>query len=236
MTDPFAALPKGHYGAIYADPPWSWKSWDGNEGDRGAGRYYGTLDRQAIRALPVAELAAPDCVLFCWITWPTLDQALDVIGAWGFEYKTCAFAWVKADNRQPDLLSDSLPPFVGLGYWTRANSEVCLLATRGAPKRLNADVRQGIIEPRRQHSRKPDCVPGRIERLVAGPYLELFARTQRPGWDCWGNETTKFAPRPFDEEQDSVGSYNDAVRVIGERVKAGAEIPPFFLPSGERKP
>jgi N6-adenosine-specific RNA methylase IME4 len=82
-----------------------------------------------------------------------------------------------------------------MGYWTRANSEVCLLATRGHPKRLNADVRQGIIEPRREHSRKPDCVPGRIERLVAGPYLELFARTRREGWDSWGNQTDKFAPR-----------------------------------------
>jgi N6-adenosine-specific RNA methylase IME4 len=81
---------------------------------------------------------------------------------------------------------------MGLGYWTRANSEVCLLATRGKPKRLNADVRQAIVEPRRQHSRKPDCVPGRIERLVAGPYLELFARTKRPGWTVWGNQTDKF--------------------------------------------
>ena len=82
---------------------------------------------------------------------------------------------------------------IGCGYWTRANSEVCLLATRGKPKRLNADVRQAIIEPRRQHSRKPDCVHGRIERLVEGPYLELFARAPRPGWTVWGNETDKFA-------------------------------------------
>jgi N6-adenosine-specific RNA methylase IME4 len=81
---------------------------------------------------------------------------------------------------------------MGLGYWTRANTEPCLLATRGKPKRLNADVRQGIIEPRREHSRKPDCVHDRIERLVAGPYLELFARARRPGWDAWGNEVGKF--------------------------------------------
>jgi N6-adenosine-specific RNA methylase IME4 len=79
-----------------------------------------------------------------------------------------------------------------MGYWTRANSEPCLLATRGKPKRVNADVRQGIVEPRREHSRKPDCVPGRIERLVDGPYLELFARTQRQGWTVWGNQTDKF--------------------------------------------
>jgi N6-adenosine-specific RNA methylase IME4 len=72
---------------------------------------------------------------------------------------------------------------------------VCLLATRGSPKRLNADVRQGIIEPRREHSRKPDCIHERIERLVAGPYVELFARQRRPGWDCWGNEVDKFNER-----------------------------------------
>ena len=82
---------------------------------------------------------------------------------------------------------------MGMGYWTRANTEPCLLATRGKPKRLNADVRQAIITPRRQHSRKPDGVYGRIERLVAGPYLELFARTRRFGWDAWGNEVDKFA-------------------------------------------
>ena len=79
-----------------------------------------------------------------------------------------------------------------LGYWTRANSEVCLLATRGKPKRVNADVRQAIIAPSREHSRKPDGIHERIERLVAGPYLELFARQQRPGWTAWGNETEKF--------------------------------------------
>jgi len=81
---------------------------------------------------------------------------------------------------------------MGLGYWTRANSEVCLLATRGKPKRKHADVRQAILEPRREHSRKPDCVYDRIERLVDGPYLELFARQTRPGWDSWGLEVNKF--------------------------------------------
>ena len=81
---------------------------------------------------------------------------------------------------------------MGLGYWTRANSEVCLLATRGNPKRLDKGIRQGILEPIREHSRKPDCVHKRIERLVAGPYLELFARQSRPGWSSWGNEATKF--------------------------------------------
>ena len=99
---------------------------------------------------------------------------------------------------------------MGLGYWTRANSEVCLLATRGKARRRNNGIRQGIIEPIRQHSRKPDCVHERIERLVSGPYLELFARQQRPGWTCWGNEVGKFAapqtPAPPQSEWDSMWS------------------------------
>jgi N6-adenosine-specific RNA methylase IME4 len=147
----------------------------------------------AIAALPVADLAADDCVLFLWITWPTMAQALYVIDTWGFLYKTCAFAWMKADVATINMFSGPVDADMKLGYWTRANSEVCLLATRGNPKRLDAGVRQGIIEPARQHSRKPDCVHQRIERLVAGPYLELFARQRRPGWTSWGNQLDRFA-------------------------------------------
>jgi N6-adenosine-specific RNA methylase IME4 len=99
---------------------------------------------------------------------------------------------MKASNKQLELFREDVDAQVGLGYWTRANSEVCLLATRGAPKRLNADVRQGIVEPRREHSRKPTVVYERIERLVAGPYVELFARSRRAGWSSWGNELDKF--------------------------------------------
>jgi N6-adenosine-specific RNA methylase IME4 len=140
--------------------------------------------------LPVTDLPAPDCVLFMWSCWPMLHDAFRLIEAWGFTYKTCAFSWMKADPYR--LFADDATPFAGLGYWTRANTEPCLLATRGKPKRLNADVRQGIIAPRREHSRKPEGIHFRIERLVAGPYVELFARETRPGWDCWGNEVGKF--------------------------------------------
>jgi N6-adenosine-specific RNA methylase IME4 len=120
-----------------------------------------------------------------------LQHALAVIRAWGFEYKTCAFAWTKAT---PDTIRGGFFGLeMGTGYWTRANTEVCLLATRGRPKRLHRDVRQVIIEPRREHSRKPDGVYQRIERLVPGPYLELFARSSpRTGWTFWGDEVGKF--------------------------------------------
>jgi N6-adenosine-specific RNA methylase IME4 len=89
------------------------------------------------------------------------------------------------------MFRDDADVQIGCGYWTRSNTEPCLLATRGAPKRLNADVRMAIIAPRREHSRKPDEVHDRIERLVAGPYLELFARRPRPGWTVWGNEVPR---------------------------------------------
>ena len=119
-----------------------------------------------------------------------MPQAVEVIHAWGFEYKTCAFCWNKG-NSLP-LFPDDFQPKMGLGYWTRANSEVCLLATRGNPKRKHADVRQVIQAQLREHSRKPDEQYDRIERLVDGPYLEMFARQTRAGWDAIGDEVGKY--------------------------------------------
>jgi N6-adenosine-specific RNA methylase IME4 len=190
---PFDDLPRNHFGAILADPPWRFEPYSRDTRmNRAADNHYQTQTTDNLASLPVGELATADSILFLWICWPNLKDGLEVIDAWGFTYKTCAFAWMKADNRQPDFFQDELPAQVGMGYWTRANSEPCLLATRGKPKRLHADVRQGIIAPRREHSRKPDGIHDRIERLVAGPYLELFARQTHPGWTCWGNEVSKF--------------------------------------------
>jgi N6-adenosine-specific RNA methylase IME4 len=199
MTWPFEDLKAGHYGAILADPPWVFNSLWGarpkkvgnNYPSRAIERHYDLMDDDKIAALPVSELAAEDCVLFMWTCWPVLQRSLAILDAWGFTYKTCAFSWMKADPYR--LFADDKTPFAGLGYWTRANTEPSLLATRGKPKRLHADVRQGIIAPRREHSRKPEGIHERIERLVAGPYCELFARQRRSGWDTWGNQTDKFA-------------------------------------------
>lgn len=193
MTDPFANLPRGHYGAILVDPPWQFEAWSKNGEDRSASQHYDVMGVQQMVRLPVLDLAAKDCVLFCWSTWPHLKSALWLVSAWGFSYKTSAFDWMKANAQQIDIFREDADASMGMGYWTRSNTEPCLLATRGKPKRLNADVRQGILEPRREHSRKPDCVHDRIQRLVAGPYLELFARAPRAGWDVWGNQTDKFA-------------------------------------------
>lgn len=202
MTNPFFDLPRGHFRAILCDPPWRFEVWSGETAVKArasgkgtnvaAGHHYNTMSPQELLELPVADLVAPDCVLFMWVTWPTLPQALKLIEAWGFVYKTCAFDWMKARVQQIDMFRDDADASMGMGYWTRANSEPCLLATRGKPRRLHADVRQGIIAPRREHSRKPDGVHQRIERLVAGPYIELFARAPREGWTSWGNETEKF--------------------------------------------
>lgn len=187
---PFEDLPRGYFGAILCDAPWRFETWSAKGEDRSPD--YQTMTLDGLTALPVVELAAPDCVLIMWATWPMLPQALEVIAAWQFEYKTCAFDWMKADASKFDLFEKPITADMKLGYWTRSNSEPALLATRGKPKRTHADVRMGIIEKTREHSRKPDCIHERIERLVAGPYLELFARQKRKGWSNWGNETEKF--------------------------------------------
>jgi len=176
----FAGLRSEHYGTILADPAWPFRTWSAKGRGRSPDKHYSEMTVKEIMALPVEELVTSDAVLFLWITGPQVEVGLDVIRAWRFTFKTVGFVWVKTGGK------------FGLGYWTRTGAELCLLATRGFPKRLHADVPQVILEPRREHSRKPDCVHERIERLVSGPYLELFARSRRDGWDCWGNELDKF--------------------------------------------
>jgi N6-adenosine-specific RNA methylase IME4 len=177
------ALAGGRFGVIYADPPWSFEVYSGKGKQRAAERHYDTMSLEDIKALPIEALAADDCALFLWVVNPELPGALEVIRSWGFQYKTVGFTWVK-QNRGGEGL------FMGLGYWTRANAESCLLATRGSPSRLAKDVHQIVISPLAEHSRKPDEVRARIERLVPGPYLELFARRPVAGWTTWGNEIT----------------------------------------------
>lgn len=137
---------------------------------------------EEIKTLPVGTLAAPNCALFLWITFPMLQEGWSVMEAWGFTFKTVAFVWIKQNRK-----SDSL--FTGMGYWTRANAELCLLATRGHPKRQAKDVHQVILSHVKEHSKKPDEARRRIERLMGDvPRIELFARQVTPGWDVWGNE------------------------------------------------
>lgn len=133
-------------------------------------------------ALPVEVLAAKDCLLFLWATFPMLPEALRLIKAWGFTFKTVGFLWLKLNRKSPTW-------FFGLGYWTRGNAELCLLAKRGRPRKYSSSVHQFIISPIEEHSKKPDITRDKIVELAGDlPRVELFARQQAPGWDVWGNE------------------------------------------------
>ncbi len=190
-------LPEGKYGAILADPPWSFLTYGKKRTTphRTEVDHYHTMTHGDLVAMPVADLAAKDCALFMWAVDSHLDEAIDLGCAWGFKFKTLAFIWAKTTLKSPQF--GFFPPEtthrIGMGYWTRKQAEVCLMFTTGKPRRISKGVRQIIEAPRREHSRKPDETHTRIEALVAGPYLELFARQSRPGWTVWGNETEKFA-------------------------------------------
>ena len=176
------------YGAIYADPPWYFRNYSAKGTGRAAIAHYDVMDMDVLKAMPIADLAAKDCALFMWATDPMLPQALELMQAWGFAFKTVAFNWVKLKKGgEAKRVSDD-PFFTGLGYWTRANPELCLLGTRGKPKRKSKAVRRLVASERRKHSRKPDEVYRRIEQLVDGPYLELFARESRGRWDAIGDQ------------------------------------------------
>lgn len=169
------------FGVIYADPAWKFETWSPQGQDRAAANHYTLTTLDGMKAMPVEALASDDCVLFMWVSDPMLPHALELIAAWGFTFKTVAFTWVKASKTGE-------AEHLGNGYWTRANPEMCLLASRGKPERLHADVRQLLVHPVMEHSRKPEEAANRIMRMVAGPYLELFARRPRDGWVSWGNE------------------------------------------------
>lgn len=192
----FAAIPRGGYGIIYADPAWTFRNRCDTKATRWAGSKYGLMTREALMALPVAQLAAPDCALFIWGTSPTLEDLLPVINAWGFTFKTKAFYWDKETKTGKDHF--------GMGYWTRASNEDCWLATRGNPKRLDQSVRQRVRTPVGKHSAKPPEVRERIVRLLGDlPRIELFSRAEVPGWDAWGNQV--------EAEPDLIRSLRQAV-------------------------
>ena len=187
-----APLPEGTYGAILADPPWHFQAFGAGGTDRSPENHYPTMRTDDIAALPVGDLAAQHCALFLWTTSAMLLDALTVMQSWGFQYRSTAFIWMKKGG-------------FGLGYWTRKDAEICLLGIKGSPKRLNADVREGILTERRKHSEKPAEIYRRIERLVSGPYMELFARKAHLGWNRWGNDPTLAVPPPIRGRSDPAG-------------------------------
>ena len=162
------------YNIVYADPPWSYKD-KALAGNRGACCKYETQDQKWIESLDVKSICADDCVLFLWVTMPKLNEVFSLIDKWGFEYKTCAFTWVKKNKKSPSWFWD-------MGRWTRANAEICLLATKGKPKRISAGIHSVIDTPIEGHSKKPDITRDRIVDLCGDlPRIELFARQKHVG-------------------------------------------------------
>ena len=178
-------------GLIGMDPQWHFKVRSEAGEGRSAGIHYKTEEVEKIKAIPVGAIAADDCCLAMWTVDWCLEQAFALMRHYGFEPVTKLFTWAKTNEcaaiDAADVYSDRTWS-LGQGFWSRANPEDCWLATRGHPKRLYADVRQLIVAPVMEHSRKPDEWLARAERLVAGPYIELNARRPRRGWFSWGDE------------------------------------------------
>lgn len=176
------------YDVILADPPWQFRAWardESNKTSRSAHAHYSTMSIADICALDVGALAAKNCALFLWCVWPSIFEFTPpLLESWGFSYRTIAWVWVKSNKENQGFVK-------GMGYYTRSNSEPCLLAVKGRMPVAARDVLSIIHSPRRKHSQKPEEQYEKIERLYPGRrYLELFARSAepRPGWAYWGNE------------------------------------------------
>jgi len=175
-------FPNKKYQIIYADPPWSYKVWSKKTGlGRSAESHYKTMGKKSIQNLPIRGITEKNAVLFLWVTAPCLLEGIELIRKWGFEYKTIGFNWVKRNKK-----ADSW--FWGMGYYSRANTELCLLATKGKPlKRVSKSVHQVIDDRIMKHSQKPNTVRKRIVELFGDiPRIELFAREKTEGWDALG--------------------------------------------------
>ncbi len=193
-----------HYGLILADPPWAFRTYSGKDRTptqkkfREAEDHYPTMAKDDLRALPVGDWAAPNALLAMWVVGSHLDEAIELGSAWGFRFVTDLFYWTKqkliAADQMDIFTGDIAPPRMSMGYHSRKQVEPCLLFKKGKGLPvLNHDVRQLIIAPRREHSRKPMEQYERLDALYGDvPRCELFAREAQPGWDVWGNQTDKF--------------------------------------------
>lgn len=183
-SSPFSGMPRNAFGAIVCDPPWRFSNYSKKGEEKNAVSHYDCMALEDIAALPVLDLAAKDCALVMWATAPMLPQAIAVMKAWGFTFKT-AGSWAKRSKTGEKWA-------FGTGYVFRSAAEFFLVGTVGKPKVKSRSIRNLIVAPVREHSRKPDDMHRNVEALFDGPYLEMFAREPRPGWYAWGNETTKF--------------------------------------------
>lgn len=188
MIWPFGNLAPLRYSVLLIDPPWQFKNWSKKGEWKNASRHYRCMPTDEICRLPIGHLAAPHCAAVVWATAPMLEDAMRALKAWGFEYKSMG-CWAKRTRR------DNAWQFGG-GYIMRGAVEPFLIGTIGDPTRKDTkaarSVRNLIVAPVREHSRKPDQMFDAIEALYDGPYAEVFSRTERPGWDCWGDEVGMF--------------------------------------------
>jgi N6-adenosine-specific RNA methylase IME4 len=185
-------LPQKKYNLIYADPPWTYSDKRDHASIGAAKSAYETMTLQDICDLPVHSIAADNCMLALWATWPKIEDAMAVIRAWKFQYVTCAFVWVKLRPNAPIHTFTRHDIYSGLGYYTNGNTEFVLLGRKGErPIRNAGDVKQVIFAPRQEHSRKPYEVRSELVRLFGDvPRIELFHRGAKPhSWDTWGLES-----------------------------------------------
>lgn len=199
-------FPQKKYACILADPPWHFKMYS-KKGytTKSAEGQYDTMTLEDIKDLPVGEIADKNCFLFLWATFPMIREAIEVMGAWGFEYKTGG-AWAKMTKNGKHAF--------GTGYVLRSAAELFLIGTKGRVQILNRSTRNIIADTVREHSRKPDSQYKIIEDLVAGPRIELFARQHRDGWDCWGNQTDKFTSEPETERNCEIMAEPDLFSIL----------------------
>ncbi|BDP40657.1 DNA methyltransferase [Deinococcus aetherius] len=190
-ADDFRRDVRGQFATILADPPWQFTNRTGKVApEHHRLSRYPTLDLEAIKAIPVAEVAAPTAHLYLWVPNALLPEGLAVLSAWGFTYKT-NLIWHKVRR-------DGEPDGRGVGFYFRNTTEIILFGVRGPNARTLAPGRRQVNilkTQKREHSRKPDEQYRLIEACSPGPYLELFARGARPGWTVWGNQADEtYAP------------------------------------------
>lgn len=194
---------------ILADPPWSFKTYSDKGKGKSPEQHYNCMTLEDIKNLPIKEIAADNCILFLWTTFPLLEKSFEVIDKWGFTYKTTSFVWIKTNKKAKDTL------FWGCGYWSRSNAEICLLATLGNPKRVSKKVHQVIMSPVEAHSKKPDIIRDKIVELCGDKSrVELFSRQKIDGWVSLGNEI---------DGKDIRDSLQD---IIKDQTNAGAGLTP----------
>lgn len=184
MDWPFGSLRMFGYGVILLDPPWRFFNWSEKGEAKNPVAQYDCMTLDDLKALPVGHLAAPDCAMVMWGVAPMLDVAMDLMKHYGFTFKTSG-GWAKQSSTGNKWQ-------FGPGYIMRSAHEPFIVGTIGSPPILSKSERNLVVAPVREHSRKPDDMHRKCEALWRGPRVELFARQQRPGWDCWGNDTRKF--------------------------------------------